>query len=349
MLPKPVMQRAKQEFTNWDNQGCSVMEMSHRSKAFIALADKATADLRTLLNVPENYKVLFTHGGGRGQFSAVPLNLAGISDHADHLVTGSWSKGSVAEAQHYLNANVVATSIEKDGLISVPEQSTWKMNSQAKYFHYCPNETVEGLEIDWVPQTHGVPIVADMSSNILSRHIEVEQFGLIYAGAQKNIGPSGLSVVIIRDDLLDHARPETPSILNYSLSAKHDSMYNTPPTFAWYLAGLVFEWLLEQGGVAAIEQQNKQKSKLLYDFIDNNGFYANRVDPLYRSRMNIPFHLQDSKLDGLFLKESEEAGLKALKGHRIVGGMRASIYNAMPIEGVQALVDFMRDFANQHG
>jgi phosphoserine aminotransferase len=343
------MERAQQEFINWNNQGCSVMEMSHRSKAFIEVADKATENLRILLNLPENYKVLFTHGGGRGQFSAVPLNLADTHDHADHLVTGSWSKGAVEEASHYLNANVVATATQVDGLMTVPTQDTWSLNSQAKYFHYCPNETVDGLEIPWIPEVGDVPIVADMSSNILSRQIDVSRFGVIYAGAQKNIGPSGLSVVIVRDDLLDKARLETPSIFNYGTLAKHDSMYNTPPTFAWYLAGLVFEWLIQEGGVAAIEQLNQAKADCLYQCIDELDFYSNPVDPQYRSRMNVPFHLADSNLDSVFLSEAEQAGLKALKGHRIVGGMRASIYNAMPLEGVQALVSFMRDFARKYG
>lgn len=349
MLPVSVMQRAQQEFLNWNNQGCSVMEMSHRSKPFIEVAEKATQDLRTLLAVPENYSVLFTHGGGRGQFSAVPLNLAQKSDSADHLVTGSWSKGAVAEASHYLTANTVASVEQKNGLFTVPDQSSWSLNSDAAYFHYCPNETVEGIEIDWVPQAGNVPIVADMSSNILSRRIDVSQYAVIYGGAQKNIGPSGLSVVIVRNDLLDRARPETPSFLNYDIIAKHDSMYNTPPTFAWYLAGLVFEWLLENGGIDAMEKFNIQKAALLYNFIDSNDFYYNQVDPTYRSRMNVPFHLVNPELDGTFLTESEQAGLKALKGHRIVGGMRASIYNAMPIEGVKCLIEFMQDFANRHG
>ncbi|GAA0852387.1 3-phosphoserine/phosphohydroxythreonine transaminase [Aliiglaciecola litoralis] len=349
MLPKEVMLQAQSEFIDWQGQGCSVMEMSHRSKPFIELAQKATANLRALLAVPDDYHVLFTHGGGRGQFSAVPLNLSVKDDRADHLVTGSWSKGAVSEANNYLNADVVATTIEENGLITLPSRDTWTMNSKAAYFHYCPNETVDGFEIDWVPQTEGVPVVADMSSTILSRKIDVRQYGVIYAGAQKNIGPSGLSVVIVHDSLLNRARVETPSILQYDLIAKNDSMYNTPPTFAWYLAGLVFEWLVAQGGVEAIEQRNQQKAQLLYRAIDNNDFYANRIDPQYRSRMNVPFQLADPNLDSLFLQQAEHAGLKALKGHRIVGGMRASIYNAMPIEGVTALVDFMNDFAKRNG
>ncbi|WJG11159.1 3-phosphoserine/phosphohydroxythreonine transaminase [Aliiglaciecola sp. LCG003] len=349
MLPADVMQQAQQEFINWQGQGCSVMEMSHRSKAFIEVAETATDNLRKLLSVPKDYHILFTHGGGRGQFSAVPLNLTSPNDRADHLVTGSWSKGAVEEASHYLTADVVGQTQIIDGKIGVQSQQQWQLNQQAAYFHYCPNETVEGIEIPWVPETNGVPIVADMSSNILSKKIDVSQYGVIYAGAQKNIGPSGLSVVIVHDSLLDKARTETPSIINYSLLAKHDSMYNTPPTFAWYLAGLVFKWLLNNGGVDAMEHRNADKAALLYDAIDSNDFYSNNVAFEYRSRMNVPFHLATTDLDGLFLKESEGAGLKALKGHRIVGGMRASIYNAMPIEGVQALVDFMHDFAKRNG
>lgn len=349
MLPTEVMLKAQQEFINWQGQGCSVMEMSHRSKPFIALAEKATADLRTLLSIPNDYHVLFTHGGGRGQFSAVPMNLAKLGKSADHLVTGSWSRGAVKEAQNYQGANVVAQCQKTDGLISLPDISNWSLDPEAGYFHFCPNETVDGFEIDFVPDTQGVPVVADMSSTILSRKIDVSQYGIIYGGAQKNIGPSGLSVVIVHESLLDKARDDTPSILRYDLIAKNDSMYNTPPTFAWYLAGLVFEWLLDQGGVEKIEARNKQKADLLYSNIDQIDFYTNAIDPKFRSRMNVPFHLQDPSLDSLFLQESEQAGLKALKGHRSVGGMRASIYNAMPLEGVQALVEFMKDFAKRNG
>lgn len=358
MLPPSVMEKAQREFINWNNQGCSVMEMSHRSKEYIAVAEKATSDLKKLLSVPDNYKILFVHGGGRGQFSAVPLNLSKDGDSADHLVTGSWSKGAVAEAHNFLTANVVSPNTasqnapnqnEKQAKITVAPQREWKLDDNAAYFHYCPNETVDGVEIDWIPDTGSVPLVADMSSNILSKKIDLNDYGLVYAGAQKNIGPSGLSVVIVREDLLGKARKQTPQIMNYEVIAKQDSMYNTPPTFAWYLAGLVFEWLLESGGVEAMEKRNAEKSKLLYQCIDANDLYFNNVDSQYRSRMNIPFHLNDPELNTLFLKESESAGLKALKGHRIVGGMRASIYNAMPLEGVQALVDFMNNFSKKFG
>ncbi|WP_339772735.1 3-phosphoserine/phosphohydroxythreonine transaminase [uncultured Paraglaciecola sp.] len=348
MLPEAVMQQAQSEFINWQNQGCSVMEMSHRSKEFIALAETAEQDLRDLLAIPDNYKVLFTHGGGRGQFSAVPLNLSSEHDSADYVVSGSWSKSAVDEAQKYVDVNVAATTTIQDGFVVMQTQANWKLNPDAAYVHYCPNETVDGVEINWIPETGDIPLVADMSSNILSQPIDVSKFGVIYAGAQKNIGPSGLSVVIVRDDLLEKARNVTPSIFDYTVIAKHDSMYNTPPTFAWYLAGLVFKWLKEQGGVEAMAERNLAKSQLLYSCIDDSGFYTNNVAPEYRSRMNVTFHLPDAELDKQFLAEAEVAGLKALKGHRIVGGMRASIYNAMPIEGVQALVNFMQDFAKRN-
>jgi phosphoserine aminotransferase len=348
MLPEAVMQQAQSEFINWQNQGCSVMEISHRSKEFMALAVEAEQDLRDLLAIPDNYKVLFTHGGGRGQFSAVPMNLAKATDSADYLVSGSWSNSAVEEAKKYVNVDLLAESVIQDGLQTMAEQSQWQLNPQAAYVHYCPNETVDGVEIDWVPQTGNIPLVADMSSNILSKPIDVSKFAVIYAGAQKNIGPSGLSVVIVRDDLLDRARSETPSILDYGIIAKNDSMYNTPPTFAWYLAGLVFKWLKAQGGVEEMAKRSLAKSQLLYACIDESDFYYNKVASNYRSRMNVTFHLRSGELDKKFLLESEAAGLKALKGHRSVGGMRASIYNAMPVEGVQALVTFMQEFAKRN-
>lgn len=349
MLPADVMQQAQHELLDWNEQGCSVMEISHRSKAFIEVAEQAEQNLRELLKIPSNYKILFTHGGGRGQFSAVPLNLSKQGQSADHLITGSWSKSAVQEANKYVHANVVSQVANHNGYISVPEQKYWQLNSNAAYFHYCPNETVEGVEIDWIPDTGNVPIVADLSSTILSKPIDVSKFGVIYAGAQKNIGPSGLSVVIVRDDLLGRSRIETPSIFDYTILAKHGSMYNTPPTFAWYLAGLVFSWLKKQGGLDVMAVRNAEKAKLLYSCIDGSDFYSNNVAPAYRSKMNVSFHLYDEKLDEAFLSEAEKAGLKALKGHRIAGGMRASIYNAMPLEGVRTLVDFMQNFAVRNG
>lgn len=350
MLPRAVMEQANQEFLNWEQQGCSIMELSHRSAAFIGVAKQAEQDFRQLLSIPDNYKVLFCHGGGRGQFSAVPLNLSEPSQTADYLVSGSWSKGAVDEARKYVNVNVVATNTsDPSGLISTPQQDAWRLSDNPAYFHYCPNETVDGLEINAVPDLHETPVVADMSSNILSKPIEVGRFGVIYAGAQKNIGPSGMSVVIVRDDLLNAYRPMTPSILNYSLLAENNSMYNTPPTFAWYLAGLVFKWLIKQGGVKAMQRLNEKKSSLLYEAIDCDDFYINCIAPGNRSRMNVPFQLANPELDGAFLSEAKDAGLHALKGHRSVGGMRASIYNAMPIEGVQTLVEFMQYFSKRYG
>ncbi|GAA0344613.1 3-phosphoserine/phosphohydroxythreonine transaminase [Bowmanella denitrificans] len=349
MLPVEVMQQAQAEFVDWQGQGCSVMELSHRSKEFIQVTEQAEADLRELLSVPANYKVLFTHGGGRGQFSAVPLNLGGQRDQADYLVSGSWSSAAVDEAKRYLKANVVASSRREDGLLVVPGQEEWHLNPEAAYLHYCPNETVDGVEMSDIPDIGAVPLVADMSSNILSKPVDVSRFGVIYAGAQKNIGPSGLSVVIVRDDLLNQSMTHTPSILDYNILAQQGSMFNTPPTYAWYLAGLVFKWLKAQGGVESMAKRNADKAALLYSYIDSSDFYHNRIAPAFRSRMNVPFQLANSALDKVFLMESEQAGFKALAGHRSVGGMRASIYNAMPIEGVKALVDFMADFARRKG
>ncbi|MFD2166522.1 3-phosphoserine/phosphohydroxythreonine transaminase [Thalassotalea euphylliae] len=348
MLPAPVMQKAQAELVNWQAHGCSVMELSHRSKSFMAVAEHAEASLRSLMNIPDNYKVLFMHGGGRGQFSAVPFNLLPVGGKADYVVTGSWSKAAAKEANNFGEINVIEPVSDVDGKKTVTDSSKWPLSSDSAYVHYCPNETVDGIEIFDVPETHGVPIVADMSSTILSRHIDVSKFGLIYAGAQKNIGPSGLTIVIVREDLLGNARKETPSVFNYEYAAVNGSMYNTPPTFAWYLAGLVFDWLSELGGVATISEINQTKAQLLYNCIDNNSFYKNNISSANRSLMNVPFWLADESLNDAFLTEAENAGLVALKGHRSVGGMRASIYNAMPLAGVQALVNFMNAFAERH-
>jgi phosphoserine aminotransferase len=348
MLPAPVMAKAQQEFINWQGTGSSVMELSHRSSIYIAMAEKAEADLRELMSIPDNYKVLFCHGGGRGQFSAVPLNLLPEGKTADYIVDGSWSKAAATEAANFGDINVINITKEDNGNISVLNPKEWPISSNAAYVHYCPNETVNGIEINEIPVTNGVPLVADMSSTILSHEIDVSKFGLIYAGAQKNIGPSGLTIVIVREDLLGQAQRATPCIMNYKTSADNDSMYNTPPTYAWYLAGLVFEWLKEIGGVKAIAKINQAKAALLYQAIDGSDFYQNTIDIEYRSKMNIPFWLKDETLNDKFLIESEVAGLTALKGHRIVGGMRASIYNAMPLEGVQALVDFMQQFEKRN-
>ena len=345
MLPVDVMKKAQSEFLNFAGTGSSVMELSHRSKEFVAVAEKAEANLRELMVIPENYKVLFCHGGGRGQFSAVALNLLGESKKADYIVTGAWSKSAAEEASHYGDINIINAIESIDGKQSVKPSSEWPISDDAAYVHYCPNETVDGIEIFEVPDTGDIPLIADMSSTILSRAFDVSQFGLIYAGAQKNIGPSGLTLVIVREDLLGKAHIDTPSIMNYQVLAKNGSMYNTPPTYAWYLAGLVFDWLLAKGGVDAIAKVNEEKAQLLYNYIDESDCYQNAIVRENRSLMNVPFWLTDDALSADFLAQAQERGLMALKGHRIVGGMRASIYNAMPIEGVQALVDFMKEFA----
>lgn len=348
MLPPAVMAQAQQEFINWNNTGASVMEISHRSKDYIDLAATAEQDLRDLLAIPDNYKVLFCQGGGRGQFAAVPLNILGNKTQADYLLTGQWSKSAVTEGQKFCQVNSHDILLPNTaGQVAVKPTQDWQFSSNSAYVHYCPNETIEGIEINDIPDTGDVPLVADMSSNILSKPLDVSKFGVIYAGAQKNIGPSGLGVVIVRDDLLGQARQETPSIFNYELMAKNDSMFNTPPTYSWYLAGLVFKWLKAQGGLTAMAEMNQIKSQLLYDFIDSSDFYTNNVATDNRSKMNVPFQLQDAALDLSFLAQSQDENLLALKGHRIVGGMRASIYNAMPLEGVKTLIGFMERFEAQ--
>ncbi|OUR77946.1 phosphoserine transaminase [Colwellia psychrerythraea] len=348
MLPTAVMAKAQQEFLNWQGTGSSVMELSHRSGIYIAMAEKAEADLRELMSIPDNYKVLFCHGGGRGQFSAVPLNLLPAGKSADYIVSGSWSKAAAAEAKNFGDINIININQDINDKASLIPSSDWPINPDAAYVHYCPNETVNGIEINTIPETNGVPLVADMSSTILSHEVDVSKFGLIYAGAQKNIGPSGLTIVIVREDLLGHAHVATPCIMNYKTSADSDSMYNTPPTYAWYLAGLVFQWLKDVGGVKEIAKVNQTKAELLYQAIDGSELYLNHIEAQYRSKMNIPFWLKEDSLNDKFISESEAAGLTALKGHRIVGGMRASIYNAMPLEGVQALVDFMQQFEKRN-
>ncbi|HEX4050767.1 MAG TPA: 3-phosphoserine/phosphohydroxythreonine transaminase [Steroidobacteraceae bacterium] len=346
-LPLPVLEQVREELTDWRGSGMSVVEISHRSKAFLALASEAEADLRELLGVPGHYKVLFLQGGAAGQFAAVPLNLTRADSTVDYINTGSWSKKALAEARHYCRVNVAADA-SASNYTTVPPQSEWRVTAGATYLHYTPNETIGGVEYPFIPQVD-VPLVADMSSTILSRPLDVQRFGLIYAGAQKNIGPSGLVVLIVREDLLGHARTETPLVWNYAGMAAEGSMANTPPTFAWYVAGLVFKWLKREGGLAAMGERNRAKAQLLYRTIDESGFYRNPVDKPCRSWMNVPFILPDEQLDKVFLAEAAAAGLANLAGHRSVGGMRASIYNAMPLEGVQALVDFMGDFARRHG
>ncbi|WP_100657270.1 3-phosphoserine/phosphohydroxythreonine transaminase [Alteromonas flava] len=347
MLPAAVLEQAQAELINWQGLGTSVMEISHRSKEFMRVAEESEQDLRALMQIPANYRVLFMHGGGRGQFAAVPLNLASPSQSGMHLVSGSWSKASVVEADKFIQAHKTDIRVERDGRLGA-DLKLYEDNEQYAFVHYCPNETVDGIEIFDVPVTKA-PLVADMSSNILSRQINVEDYALIYAGAQKNIGPSGLSVVIVREDLLGKPQAQTPVILDYTAAANNESMFNTPPTYSWYLSGLVFKWLLANGGVNAAEQLNKQKAELLYQFLDQSSLFNNRIMDANRSRMNVVFQLADESLNERFLEQSVDAGLHALKGHRSVGGMRASIYNAMPLAGVKTLVDFMREFERTQG
>ncbi|WP_394777874.1 3-phosphoserine/phosphohydroxythreonine transaminase [Undibacterium sp.] len=354
VLPREVLQQAAAEMLDWHGSGMSVMEMSHRGPEFTSIITAAQADLRELLGVPDNYKVLFLQGGAIAENAIVPMNLAGLKPQpatADYINTGSWSVKSIKEAGKYLNVNVAASS-EADKFATIPPRDSWKLTKDAAYVHICGNETIDGVEYQYVPDisaaTNGAPLVADMSSHILSRVIDVSQYGVIYGGAQKNIGPAGLTIVIVREDLLGHALPFCPSAFNWKTVADNDSMFNTPPTYAIYIAGLVFQWLKRQGGVAAIEQQNIAKAALLYDYLDSGDFYINRIHKDNRSRMNVPFYLRDESLNAAFLAQAKERGLLQLKGHKSVGGMRASIYNAMPLEGVQALVSFMQEFAMQH-
>lgn len=348
VLPESVLQRAADEMLDWHGSGMSVMEMSHRGKEFIGIARKAEADFRKLLAVPDNYRVLFLQGGAMAENALIPMNLLGDKTSADYVNTGEWSKKSIKEAGKYCKVNVAASAADRD-FTYVPAQDTWRLDPHAAYVHVCTNETIGGVEYHWVPDTHGVPLVADMSSHILSRAVDVSKYGVIYGGAQKNIGPAGLTLVVVREDLLGQALPITPSAFNWKEQADNDSMLNTPPTYGIYIAGLVFEWLLEQGGIAEIERRNIEKASLLYDYLDQSRFYSNPVAKADRSRMNIPFRLADSALDEAFLQGAKEHNMVQLKGHRVVGGMRASIYNAMPIEGVRTLVGYMKEFERTHG
>jgi len=342
VLPEEVLNQAREEMLDWHGSGMSVMEMSHRGKEFMSIAAQAEADLRDLLKVPDNYKVLFLQGGASSQFAMVPMNLLQGKTCADYLNTGSWSKKAIAEGKKYCEVNIAGASPE--GIFSVPALADLKLDPDAAYLHYTPNETIQGIEFPYIPESGSVPLVADFSSTILSRPIDVSRYGVIYAGAQKNIGPAGLTLVIVREDLIAEPLAGTPSMFTYRTMADGESMYNTPPTFGWYLAGLGFQWLKRNGGLAAMAKINERKAGLLYAAIDGSDFYANPVDPACRSWMNVPFTLADAALDADFLSGAKEAGLVTLKGHRSVGGMRASIYNAMPEQGVQALVDFMVDF-----
>jgi len=347
-LPAPVLERAREELVDWHGSGMSVMEMSHRGKEFMSIAEQAEADLRELMKIPAGYKVLFLQGGASSQFAMVPINLLRGKGKADYINTGSWSKKAIAEAKRYCNVNVAASS-EAEKFTTIPNPAAWRLDGQAAYVHYTPNETIGGVEFHWIPDVGAVPLVADMSSTILSRPIDVSRYGVIYAGAQKNIGPAGLTVVIVREDLIGQPVDGQPVMFDYATHAGNGSMYNTPPTYAWYLAGLVFAWLKENGGLEAMARVNHAKAHKLYSAIDGSAFYSNPVDPDCRSWMNVPFTLADPALDPTFLEQAKQAGLVTLKGHRSVGGMRASIYNAMPAEGVNALIDFMADFEKRHG
>ncbi len=346
-LPETVLETAAQEMLDWHGCGLSVMEMSHRSPEIVGIAEAAESSLRRLLGISDEYAVLFLQGGASTQFAAVPLNLLGESSGADYLNTGQWSKKAIAEARRYGEVNVAASS-EDTNFSTIPAQESWQLNSDAAYLHYTPNETIGGVEFFWAPKV-AVPLVADMSSTILSRPLEVNDYDVIYAGAQKNIGPAGLTIVIVRRAVLGLASDTCPSMLNWQVMADNDSMYNTPPTYAMYLAGLVFAWLEERGGLTAMEAVNRRKAAKLYAAIDDSGFYANPVELASRSLMNVPFTLADAELDKPFLAEAEAAGLLNLKGHRSVGGMRASIYNAVGEEAVDALIAFMQDFEKRHG
>ncbi len=346
MLPAEVLARAGDEMLDWRGSGMGVMEMSHRGKEFMAIAAEAEADLRELLAIPAHYKVLFLQGGATLQFAQVPMNLLRGRTGADYVVTGEWSKKAVKEAKAYCNVHIAASS--EDRMFAYAPR-TWNVRKDAAYVHYCSNETIGGVEFHWVPDTGAVPLVADASSHFLSRPLAVEKFGLIYAGAQKNAGPAGLTLVIVREDLIGQAAKGTPTVMDYKQQADADSMLNTPSTYAVYIAGLVFKWLKQLGGLAEMERRNVAKARLLYEAIDAGRFYDNPVDKADRSRMNVTFRLPDERLDAPFLKGAEARGLSQLKGHRAVGGMRASIYNAMPLEGVEQLAGYMREFAARHG
>ena len=348
VLPVPVLERAAAEMLDWHGCGTSVMEMSHRGKEFISIHAEAEADLRELLGIPSGYKVLFLQGGAAAQFAMIPLNLLRGKTSADYVNTGQWSKKAISEAKKVCRVNVAASS-ESENYTHVPPQSAWKLDPDAAYVHITSNETIGGVEFNWTPETGDVPLVTDASSHILSRPLDVARYGLIYAGAQKNIGPAGLTIVIVRDDLIGHALPATPTVFEYKTQAENDSMYNTPPTYGIYIAGLVFKWLKDLGGLAKMEEINIGKSKMIYDYLDQSEFYHSPVARPDRSRMNIPFNLRNKSLEDAFLKDAKAGGLVELKGHRSVGGMRASVYNAMPVAGVEALVSFMKEFERKNG
>ena len=347
-LPESVLLQAKEELLDWRGTGMSVMEMSHRGKEFMSIAEELKADLIGLLNIPDNYKVLFLQGGATGQFAFIPQNILMGKDKACYVNTGAWSKKAIKEAQQYCDVLVSASS-EDSKFTNIPDYSAWNVDEKAAYLHYTDNETIHGVEFQDIPDFGDLPLVCDMSSNILSRQIDVSKFGIIYAGSQKNMGPAGVTIVVVRDDLVGHADSRIPSVFDYSQQDKNDSMLNTPSTYNWYLVGLILKWIKESGGVSAIEQINKRKSEKLYQAIEQSSLYSNPVNKAYRSRMNVPFVLANAELDKEFLSLAAKSGLNTLKGHRSVGGMRASIYNAMPEKGVDALIEFMQEFESTHG
>ena len=347
-LPLPVLQQVQEELLDWRGAGMSVVEMSHRDKEFMGIASEAEKDLREVAGIPANYKVLFMQGGATAQFSLIPLNLLRGKTSADYVVTGDWGKKAAKECGKYGKANIAASS-ESDKFTHIPERSSWKLDPNAAYVHITPNETIHGVEFQYVPETGDVPLVADMSSNILSRPLDVSKYALIYGGAQKNIGPAGVTIVIVREDLLGQAAAITPGVFDYKAVADNESMLNTPSCFAWYVSGLVFKWIRSEGGLSVIGARNERKARLLYDYIDSQDFYNNPVAKKDRSWMNVPFTLANSELDADFLKGSVAAGMRGLKGHRAVGGMRASIYNALPESGVATLVDYMKEFVRTKG
>jgi phosphoserine aminotransferase len=349
MLPEDVLQQAQQEMLDWQGTGVSIMEVSHRGPEFKQIVEQSAADLRELMDIPKNYRVLFLHGGATAHFSMVPLNLFSDKKIADYIDTGIWSKKAIEEAKRYGKVNVAASTVTTDSRIYIPQQKDWKLTPNADYLHYTPNETIEGIEFNWVPEIGDVPLVADMSSMILSRPVDVSRYGIIYAGAQKNLGQAGISVAIIRDDLLKEPLSETPVLYNYKLEAENGSLYNTPATYAWYIMSLVLAWMKRQGGVKHFDAVNQSKAKKLYDVIDQHKhFYINKIDADSRSRMNVIFDIGSQDLIDKFLKESTQEGLAYLRGHRSVGGIRASIYNAMPAAGVDELVKFMQSFAQKN-
>ncbi|NDU86168.1 MAG: 3-phosphoserine/phosphohydroxythreonine transaminase [Ferrovum sp.] len=347
-LPTEVLTQVREELLDWQGKGLSVMELSHRSSEFMQILAMAEQDLREVLGVPDNYRVIFCQEGASAHWDMIPLNLLQGRSRADYIETGYWSYRAIEEGRRYCQVNIAASN-RSDQFCAIPAQNDWRLDPEAAYVHYCSNETIDGLEFNWIPDTGKVPLVVDASSHFLSRPMPVERFGMIYAGAQKNIGPAGLSLVIIRDDLLHPPVPGTPFLMSYHDQVLANSMLNTPPTFTIWVASLVFQWIKRQGGLTAMAAVNQRKSAVLYDALDRSGFYRTTVKRGDRSRMNIPFHLRDPALDETFLREADARHLLQLRGHRVVGGMRASLYNAMPMEGVLALIEFLQEFESRHG